>query len=289
MLSKAIDISHFKMERNDQSIYNKYPGIYDITNEEYHSSNGISRSGIMEFSKTPFHYYSQYINPKGVEKRVTKSLKIGSALHPFVLENSEFMNRYIVIEKRDKRTKDGKQYYDLMEANKGTKELINEEDFQQIKTMYDSLHSNEKIHELITGGKYEKSLYWNDPNTGLLCKCRPDIWQDGFIVDLKTSSNAGYREFQRSMIIYGYHIQCAMIHEAFKNLFNLLITDFVFIVIENTEPYAHAIYQLGSLSIEKSVEIFKNKLFEMKKCFDKNEWPSYKTQIIDLPTYAIGE
>lgn len=291
MNSHAIDISKFKeIETGEQPVSNTNcniePGVYDISIEAYHSSSGISRSGIMEFTKTPFHYYSHYIKPGLKKEVISQSLKIGNALHNFVLEPDEFMNRYIVVEKRDRRTKEGKQYYELIELNRGTKEVIDEDQFSIIKKMYDSLHSNAKIHDLITGAQYEKSIYWTDPHTGLLCKCRPDIWQPGFIIDLKSTSSASYRDFQRSLFSYGYHIQCAMIHEAFKNLLGIIVKDFVFIVIENTEPFACAIYKLDEYALEKSIETFKNKLIEIKECFEKDEWPSYKTQIITLPTYA---
>lgn len=264
-------------------------GVHDISNETYHESKGISRSMIMKFFKTPFHYYSEYLTQNNQKRAITNSLKIGAALHPFVLEQHDFMNRYQVVEKKDRRTKEGKIYYDLMELNKGDRELIDEAQFNVIKTMYDSLHSDKNIHDLISGAQYEKSLYWIDQDTGLLCKCRPDIWHDGFIVDLKTSADAGYREFQRSVYKYGYHIQCAMMYEAFKNIFNIEMTDFVFVVIENVEPYATAIYPLDKLSLEQSVKIFKQKLMEIKHCIDTKYWPSYKTQIITLPAYAIGE
>jgi hypothetical protein len=280
----AIDISNFA-ETEKPGLFIDKPGVYDITNDEYHSSAGISRSGIMEFMKTPFHYYNKYILGNRQESS-SKSLILGSALHCYVLEPEKFFNEYIIVEKLDRRTKEGKAYYELLEYEKGTKECINQEDFAIIESMSKSLRSDKKIDQLISGAMYERSLYWTDPHTGMLCKCRPDVWQNGFIVDLKSSADAGFREFQRSMYNYGYHIQCAMIHEAFKNLFNEDMKDFVFTVVENQAPYVPAIYKLDELSLQQSVEIFKNKLLELKQCQDKNEWPGYKTQIITLPNYA---
>jgi exodeoxyribonuclease VIII len=284
MSNAAIDISNF----NEQTEYSSFKGVYDIPIDSYHLSKGISRSGVMEFARTPFHFWNRYLNKDSIiVDQKSQSIKIGRLLHTYILEPEKFHEEYLIVEKRDRRTKEGKMYYDSIE--KLGRELITEDDFNQIKLMSESLKHNKQIFELISGAKYEKSIYWNDPHTGLLCKARPDVWQSGFIVDLKTSINAGFREFQRSLYSYGYHIQCAMMYEAFKNVFNIEMRDFIFVVIENTYPFAHAIYKLDEIALEQSIQIFKNKLLEMNQCFVKNEWPSYKTQIITLPTYAIGE
>lgn len=263
-------------------------GVYDIDINSYHSSEGISRSAIMEFNKTPFHFWDKYINRNSKSKNEeTSSMKIGSLIHEYVLEKKTFFDKYVISEKKDRRTKEGKQYFELIESN--GKKVLDETEFEQIKIMDQSLMSNRQIHGLITQGKYEQSIYWTDPDTGLLCKCRPDIWQNNFIVDIKTSSNASYREFQRSMHMYGYHLQCAMISEAFKHVFNITMNDFIFVVIENKYPFAVAIYQFDIESLNKSIDIFKSKLKEIKKCYEDKEWPSYKTQIMYLPSYALGE
>lgn len=311
MISRVKDISDFK-ETDNKAI--KHPGVYDISNEEYHASNGISRSGLMSFNRTPFHYYSEYLDPNRLTREKSSDAAImGNAFHTMILEPHEFDNRFAIkldllkLPKTPLLREVGREEYDKAKLNHELfknkqdemvnqflissegKNVLTQEDLNKLNKMKSNVSNHPKASSLIQGAKYEKSLYWTDPHTGLLCKCRPDIWQDCFIGDIKTAANAGYREFQRAFYSYGYHIQCAMIHEAFKNLFNILITDFVFIVVENSAPHAVAIYPLDKLSLQQSVEIFKNKLLEMKECFDKNVWPSYKTQIITLPNYAIGD
>jgi hypothetical protein len=279
MLNHAIDISKFKMH-----------GVYEISSDEYHSSEGISRSALMHFIKTPYHYFNEFINNNSLRTiKDSESIKIGSLFHTYILEPEKLDERYTICEKRDRRTKDGKEYYDKLTLISKGKELINSDDFEKVKLMADTILKDDQIKELINGAKYEKSLYWTDKNTELLCKVRPDIWHNNFICDIKTTISADYRNFQRSLYIYGYHIQCAMIYEAFKNIFNIEMTNFIFIVVENTWPHAFAIYQLDELALEQSVSIFKNKLLELKQCFDKKEWPSYKTQLITLPNYILGE
>ena len=146
------------------------PGVYQITNNEYHSSAGISRTGIMEFRRTPKHFWNRYINPEYKPKEKTISLEFGGAVHPFILEPEKF-----------------------------------EEEYSSIKQIRDNLFNDKQAKALLTGARYEHSIYWIDPETQLLCKCRPDIWHENFIVDLKTTKNASYRAFQSDFYHYGYH------------------------------------------------------------------------------------
>ena len=71
-------------------------GIFTISNEEYHSSHGISRSGIVEFKNCPKKYWHKYINIDYIEPAKTKALIFGNAFHTAILEPDEFNKRYII-------------------------------------------------------------------------------------------------------------------------------------------------------------------------------------------------
>ena len=76
--------------------YTQYnPGIYSISNEEYHSSSGISRSGIVEFKHCPKKFWNKYLNPYYIKPEPTKALNFGNAFHTAILEPHEYDNRYI--------------------------------------------------------------------------------------------------------------------------------------------------------------------------------------------------
>jgi hypothetical protein len=274
-ISDIIDISNFGEMNYEQ-------GVYDISNEEYHSSIGISRSSLMEFFKTPYHYFSRFISKTfiGKNKEESDSIRFGNMMHSYILETEKFNDRYFIIDKVDKRTKKGQIYLAEVEKDLNDRITIFQDEFDKIKMISKSLNDNPQIHGLISDAQYEKSIYWNDPHTGLLCKTRPDIWQVNFVCDLKTAVKADPNSFHYSIKNYGYDIQCAMIHEALKNTCDIEMRNFIFIVIENQPPYATAIYPFDDFALDKSIEIFKNKLIEMKECFNKNKWPSYQTQII---------
>ncbi|GAH01364.1 unnamed protein product, partial [marine sediment metagenome] len=62
-------------------------GIYDdISNADYHASEGISKSGLDLIAKCPKKYWHKYINPERMEKEQSDAFLIGQATHTAILE-----------------------------------------------------------------------------------------------------------------------------------------------------------------------------------------------------------
>ena len=270
------------------------PGMHDISNEEYHSSAGISRTGIKEFKRSPRHFWYKYVNPdyKRSPTASGSALEFGSALHTYVLEKNKFDNDYFISEKNPHHgsSTEGRKFKTDMLLKSKHKILIDDSDFSTIKSMSDSINSDDEARELITGATYEKSIYWIDPDTQLLCKCRPDIIHDNFIVDLKTTADASYKEFQRSFYNYGYHLQVAMIQQGFEHALNKSMRNFIDLAVEKTEPFSTAVYLIDESTLQHGIDEFKHYLVAIKECIDNDSWPSYATKTIILPAYAtFGE
>lgn len=265
------------------------PGMYDsIDILDYHNSPGISRSGIMMLRRSPFHYWDKYLRTNKINESKSPSLILGNAVHTYILEPKKFHEKYLIIEKKDKRTKSGKLYWVENEnkAKQNDFQLLTTENYDLIKNISNSIRSNLTANELISGGRYENSLYWIDKDTGVLCKCRPDILHDNMICDFKTTCNASYYEFEKDIYNYGYHIQAAMMREASIALMGEKINDFIFILAEKDPPYATAIYPLGEEAINEGEKEFKKLLYEYKKCVDADNWSSYQIKQVSLPSYA---
>lgn len=264
------------------------PGIYDISSEEYHNAVGISRSAFLELRRSPKHYWHRYLNPNYVQKIPSKEMRLGTAVHTSILEPDEFSKRYVIEEKIDRRSNAGKKTYEeMLERNHG-KDIISKEDHELISNIISTVQSDEECRELVNFGKYEKSFFWIDPDTQLMCKCRPDIMHENFIVDLKTTSNASYEAFQRDFKKYAFHIQFGMMHEAIKHIENRYMKNFINLAIETEEPYAHGIYPISEGTIDQGILEFKQYLFAIKQCLDSNKWPSYKIRVLTLPQYATA-
>jgi hypothetical protein len=263
------------------------PGIYDISNEEYHASDGISRSGIMLFKKSPLHFWDKYIREDREQSEQTEALVFGNALHTYILEPNEFFNRFAIYPQIDKRTKEGKEKWEEFFQQNLKKEFITQELYDQIASMSYVVRKHPFANDLITKAQYEKSIYWNDPDTGILCKCRPDILHGNMICDLKTTKDASEWAFRNSIYQYGYHIQAAMLQDGIKTVLNKTIEDFLFIAIEKTRPYATAVYILDKEALDMGREDYKRALVKYSECLKTNIWSGYERKYISLPNYAF--
>lgn len=263
------------------------PGLYDLSIEDYHRGPGLSRSGLMEFKRSPYHYWYKYLNPDYKAEPVTQAQIVGNALHTYVLEPDEFEKRYFVIPEFNKVTKEGKGRWQKIKSELGKKETLTANQYQTLQHMAASLKKNKLAMQLIEKAQIEQSLYWTDPDTSILCKCRPDILRSNLVCDLKTAQNGSPRSFQYAAFDYGYYIQAAMVREAIKQLKQKLIKDFLFLVIEKARPYAVSIYQLDEASLDKGYQEFKTLLARYQHCLETNDWPAYTIQEISLPRYVF--
>lgn len=265
-------------------------GIYDIPNEEYHASEGISRSQLMAMRRTPYHYWFDHISGLSAGHVESEAMKLGSALHVMVLEPDKFDAQYYVGKHCDRRTTIGKQSHAQQLEEAGTRILLAPDNYRLLQSMVEGIGKNNDAQAILSVnqqlGKAEQSIYWDDPNTGLLCKCRPDLWHDTVVIDLKTSLNASYREFQSSTYKYGYHIQAGMIQEGIRHVTGITIHDFCFVVVEKEPPFATAVYLLDETALAKGVSEFRTLLRRVKDSMESNNWDGYPTQNLILPVWA---
>lgn len=263
------------------------PGIYDLDINEYHASEGISRSGISLLKKTPRHYYNGYLNPNRPAKEPSKSLKVGDLVHSLLLEPEHFKDRYVISKPFDKRTKVGKEQYQAFIAENEGKIIVTEDNYLLASNICDALSADETVKLATKSGCIEKSIYWQDKDTGVLCKARPDIWFERVIWDLKTTTDADYYPFQKSTKKYNYYIQAAMCLDAAASTGLEYHSNFVFIAVETEWPYYVAIYPLDDKSIEQGRYEYKKQLEVFAECKAKNNWPSYGIRDMSLPGYAF--
>lgn len=270
------------------------PGIYDISNDAYHSGQGFSRSTLLEFLKSPLHFWHAAFGEKASDEppkiiNQTHALYFGNALHTAILEPHLFEKEYLVMPKVNRATKAGKELYANKLDEAGDRLLIEEPAYKSIMDMLAGIERNKRAVGLIRDAEYEKSIYWTDDDTELLCKVRPDVWHSNMIVDLKTAADASFKAFQSSVFKYGYHVQAAMIQEGIKQVCGVDIKHFLYVVVEKQPPYAVGIYMLDPLAISTGYVDFKNILNGVKECQDQDNWPSYPDGVITVPAWAVNQ
>lgn len=95
------------------------PGVYsDISNEQYHSGPGISKSGLDLIHRSPLHFHHAY-EPDNDNRPDTKAYFIGREIHSLVLEPELFYREYALAFSRDQMPDaidDREQLVTLVEA-----------------------------------------------------------------------------------------------------------------------------------------------------------------------------
>lgn len=204
------------------------PGIYfDLPDEVYHASAGLSSSAIKELLISPLDYWANYRNPDR-EKFDTQANIFGKAMHKRTLEGSEaFYCDYAILpdqidypkslHKTDQlkikcrelklivsgtipdlsarildEDPDVEIWHNIMqsfiEANQD-KTLLRPDQGHDIETRASIIESHKDAQKAFKGGRAEVSIFWDDEETGIRMKARLDYLKLKAIIDLKTFTN----------------------------------------------------------------------------------------------------
>ena len=261
-----------------------------ISDKEYFENPAINRSSIYEMNKSPAHY--KYLTEHPQEP--TQALEFGTAFHTSVLEPERFAKEYVVTEKIDKRTKEGKAYFDALMSS--GKKILNADDYKTILGMQKSVFDNKYAMALLKGEK-ETAYFWDDEHTGIDCKCkvdcRTDLKSTSVIVDLKSCNNAETEAFMRECFKYGYDLQTAW-YKTGVDLVEGKPHKFVFIAVEKTPPYVVNILEADEKFIQKGYDDMRLYLGMLKECRELNNWYGYTGKsgtpnVLELPSWLAKD
>lgn len=253
----------------------------NISNADYHADAAISASQLKEIGRSPFHYWSRYVDEDRVAMVPTAAMRLGTLVHCAVLEPDELTKRYQLAP--DRRTNAGKAA--VVEMASAGIEAVSEADLAQALQIADAVRSNSTASLLLATGAAEQSFWWDDIATGMRCKCRPD-WFDGeTIVDLKTCVDASPSGFAKAVAAFSYQLQAA------HYLAGTLAKRFIFVAVEKVYPFAVGVYELDVEALVHGSMARHNALQRIQDCRAIGEWPGYTDgiQTIQLPGWALKD
>jgi hypothetical protein len=254
--------------------------IDHLSNADYHADPAVSASHLHQVARSGQHYWARYVDPNRQPVRPTAAMTFGSLTHCATLEPDELLRRYGIAP--DRRTKVGKETAAEMQAN-GI-EPVSAADMEAALAMADAVRRHPYAAELLSAGKPETSIWWDDPETGLRCKCRPDWINGSLCVDLKTTTDASPKGFAKSVASFRYHVQDA--HYLACGLFD----QFIFIAVEKEAPFAVGVYSLDADALAEGQRLRDRDLQRIANCRAMAAWPGYgdELQTISLPGWAYG-
>jgi exodeoxyribonuclease VIII len=262
--------------------------ISDMSNEDYHKKEGISKSTLDLVHKSPALIEWSMNAPTDPSK--IEAFNLGTAVHCAILEPDRFDKEYIEAPKVDRRTKAGKQEYaEFIEASIGMC-VLSPEDFSRVKYMRESALAYPDFKKMYESGFIaEQSIFWTDPTTEILCKCRPDFSMKDHpvIVDIKTTSDI--ERFNKSVAEYRYHVQDAHYSAGATSYYGDR-PQFLFLAVSSSASGGKYPVRMFELDLEAKTQGMAERnedLDTIAECKFTGDWPGLET--IDLPYWAKRE
>lgn len=305
------------------------PGFYDgLPEMDYHQGEGLSASTLVEMGRSPAHCKAMM---DGQREKRTRSLDLGQALHCAVLEPERFPNAYMLAPNpMDEQYADivpvadvhlkahckkigisgysklkkpelkaailevapETQFWDqVYDAATDGFSILNETDMEHCQGAMASVAAHSKASKAFSKGVAERSMYWIDEVTGILCRARMDYYREdlGIIFDLKSCVDARYSKFQRDIMNYYYHQKAAWYLDGCQKV-GLPANGFAWLAIEKEPPYAIGLYMASEEMLELGRTGMSDLLDQFAHCQSSGNWPGYTDEFctIELPGWATA-
>lgn len=268
-------------------------GIYpDMTDEQYHAHSALGSTGLRNLLKSPLTYYAKHLDPNRPVTEPTPAMLAGTLTHTLLLQPELFQQKYVVRpEWVDGRKKDGKEWLEM----NSDRICIKEEQMLVAEGQVASIKRKPSIAALFEGAAYELPMFWTDPDTGVLCKIKPDAAKSAgggvVLTDLKTTSDASPDGFAKSVGNFGYHIQNAFYSEGYQAVTGVPVIGFVFVAVSNEYPYDCAAYMLDDAALINGAQKIRRALGIYAECSAEGRWPglSDEIQTLSLPPWTLKD
>jgi PDDEXK-like domain of unknown function (DUF3799) len=258
-----------------------------ITPERYHARHlgVVNKGALTAIGRSPKYYRSWLAEPD----EDTPAFAFGRAFHCAILEPEIFARDYTVApDFGDCRFKEAKAARDeWRQANAGKIELT-AADGLAIERMAASLRSHELGALVLRDGEPELTIVWQDEDTGLFCKTRPDYWVRSrrMCIDLKSTEDARLASFTRDAVRFDYPLQDALYRSAFAAV-GESVDHFLFVAVEKTPPFDVSVLTLDQDGVSRGYSRCRMRMDLMAECLRTDQWPGYEPRIhtMELPAW----
>lgn len=280
-------------------------GIYSgLPMRAYHSTEAfahkcVSTGGVRKGAVSGYDFwaYSQY-NPDSFEIGITRGMRVGQAAHLLVLGDAPFLEEFIpipsdVLSKSGSRA--GNAYKEWSQEQDSKKTWLTPVEMLSAETTAKAIVNNPEAHQVLDG-LIEHSIVWQDEETGLWLRCRPDALPvSGIIGDLKcTEADINPRNVTNRIKDGSYHAQMAMIAEGWKAVGGEEIDDdesHVIVFAQMKEPYHVMPVTLNAAWLEHGRRIFRKGVRTIAEGFASGKWEPRVTGFYPLaaPDWMLRE
>ena len=263
----------------------RYPtGFYDVMPApayyaSHHIGSSLMKKLLPKYTAKDF-WYPSWMNPnRPDDDEVKEALHIGRAMHHFMLEPHTFHSHWNIKQGVNKS---------------GMANTIGEGQFEEMKTMKAEWATMPRLAQLVQGGRFEVSMFWEHPETGAPCRGRLDYLKDVTVVDLKFVAEVDERAIPRMIAEYHYDIQAAAYLDGLKITTGRDDGRFVLAFQEKKPPYKIVARVLGEDILAMGRSKYEQCCRRYKEFLDAygpdKPWPAFEDKVgiltgSDMPSW----
>lgn len=268
------------------------PGLYDLTDEEYHGDpvpGGSASSSTLRRLLPP--YAPAIVKHEKDHGRPPKAaFDLGHAFHKLVLGRGSVLK---VVERAD-----GKPEWNTNEVKAEVEAVraaghvpLKRAELAQAEAMAQAVRDHPTAGPLFAPGTGlpERSIFWTDERTGAPCRAMIDwlsILPDlpPVIVDLKSTEKPSLKSVLKSMGEFGYYMQDPWYRDAVESLgFAHHDIDFIFVFVGTKPPHLITLFRLDYDDLIEGQKQNRKALDLWMECTESGVWPGYSEEIQTEP------
>lgn len=287
------------------------PGVYEMTAETYHGLCTPAPAISAGFAWKLDHggparaWFDSPMNP-AFEPQDNTAFDIGRAAHLMFLESDLFDGAIQVVRgfTKDGKPSAGYSSQDAKDqriaAREAGKTPLLPDELDMILQMRAAMNNAMPDLPFMTapafarnglgGGKAEQSYFWQDRETGVWCKSRPDYVRpfsknQDVLVDYKTMAPAD--DLSRYAFSMGWHTRAAWYIDGHRNLTGRDAL-YWYIAQEKAAPHFVTVAKMDERAIEWGAKVNRRAIRIFADCLASGKWPTKHadTVTIELPRWA---
>lgn len=283
---------------------------------EYHASDAISRSRLVDFEGSPALFRDVHIARTRPAPEPSRAMEIGTLLHLAVLEPAEWQTyreqlRGRLVDKPEFAGKGARARELDWRADLPSGAIVctakqradREADVHLVEEMASAIlqprtPAGRVARSIVERSVREVTYTWRDTDPELAagpmeCRARLDLvsitLDQAHIVDLKTCADPSPEAFSRSVANFNYHWQppfySAPVLEATG-----LVPRFGFIAVRNAPPFEVVVYKVRPEDITAADVQVRRAMRRLSECIATNNWTApweTEAQTLHVPRWAL--
>lgn len=269
----------------------------ECTLEEYHARSEWSRSQAEDLRASPPLFHGRHISGLYPRKE-GPALDTGTVGH-HILTSPASVDEIVAVIPPDVLNSQGHRkgaaWKEWSEAHPDRIQMKADE-MEAIRHMVRNVYAHPRATMLLANAMhYEFTVLYEDPETGLPLRARPDLisgfYSRVIVVDFKTTRALTPREFASEAVKWGYHRQEAWYREGVER-FGYDIAAFLFVTVDKSPAHECRVYELSSSALQLGREENQSIRRDLAHRLETDDWTDpYGKEIltIDLPAWAYTD